>query len=94
MRIDKYLKLTRLIKRRTIAKELLERGIFLVNGKVAKPSTEIKSGDIIILPLGKHKLTVEVLNCVDYVKKSDATELYKILKDEIIPNDEIKSIEE
>jgi len=88
MRIDKYLKLTRLIKRRTIAKELLERGIFLINGKIAKPSNEIKANDILVLVLGKHKLTVEVLNCVDYVKKSDANELYKILKDEIIETNE------
>jgi ribosomal 50S subunit-recycling heat shock protein len=87
MRIDKYLKITRLIKRRTIAKELLDRGIFMVNGRVAKPGTEIKAGDILTLPLGKHKLTVEVLNCLDYVKKNDANELYRILKDEIIETD-------
>jgi Ribosome-associated heat shock protein implicated in the recycling of the 50S subunit (S4 paralog) len=88
MRIDKYLKLTRLIKRRTIAKELLDRGIFTINGKIAKPSSEVKVNDIIILPLGKHKLTIEVLNCLDYCKKIDATELYKIIKDEIIfPNE-------
>lgn len=88
MRIDKYLKITRLIKRRTVAKELLSRGIFLVNGKVAKPGTEIKANDILTLPLGKHKLTVKVLNCVDYVAKNDANELYSVLKDEIIENDE------
>jgi Ribosome-associated heat shock protein implicated in the recycling of the 50S subunit (S4 paralog) len=87
MRIDKYLKITRIIKRRTIAKELLDRGIFMVNGRVAKPGTEIKAGDILTLPLGKHKLTVEVLNCLDYVKKNDANELYRILKDEIIETD-------
>ena len=61
MRIDKYLKLSRLIKRRTVAKELLDRGIFTVNGKIAKPSSEIEENDIIVLPLGRHKLTVKVL---------------------------------
>lgn len=88
MRIDKYLKLTRLIKRRTIAKELLERGIFTINGKVAKPSNEVKVGDILVLPLGRHKLEVKVLNILDYCKKVDASSLYEILKDEIIENDE------
>lgn len=87
MRIDKYLKLTRLIKRRTIAKELLERGIFTINGKVAKPSSEIAVGDLVILPLGRHKLTIEVLNIAAYCKKDEATELYKIVQDEIIDND-------
>lgn len=88
MRIDKYLKLTRLIKRRTIAKELLERGIFSINGKVAKPSTEVKVGDILSLPLGRHKLTIEIVNVLDYCSKQDATELYKIIKDEIIEDAE------
>ena len=53
MRIDKYLKLTRLIKRRTVAKELLDRGIFLINDKVAKPSSEVNEGDILTLQLGR-----------------------------------------
>lgn len=91
MRIDKYLKLTRLIKRRTVAKELLERDIIKVNEKVAKPSTEVKIDDILLLPLGRHKLTVKVLNTVDYCKKSESTTLYEILKDEIIEdNDQIE----
>ncbi len=84
MRIDKYLKLTRLIKRRTIAKELLERGIFKISNKVAKPSSEVNVGDILILPLGRHELKVEVLNIVDYCKKVDASSLYKIVEDKII----------
>ena len=64
MRIDKYLKLTRLIKRRTVAKELLDRGIFLINDRVAKPSSEVNEGDILTLQLGRHKLTVKVLKTV------------------------------
>ncbi len=91
MRIDKYLKLTRLIKRRTIAKELLERGIIKINEKIAKPSTEVKIGDVLILPLGRHKLTVKVLNVVDYCKKNESNTLYEILKDEIVEdNDQIE----
>ena len=83
MRIDKYLKLTRLIKRRTVAKELLDRGIFLVNDRVAKPSTEINVGDVLYLPLGRHKLTVKVLKVVDHATKETAHDLYEVIKDEI-----------
>ena len=84
MRIDKYLKLTRLIKRRTVAKELLDRGIFLINDRVAKPSSEVQEGDVLVLQLGRHKLTVKVLKIVSYAKKEDSSKLYEVLKDEII----------
>ncbi len=84
MRIDKYLKLTRLIKRRTVAKELLDRGIFTINGRVAKPSSEVNEGDIVVLPLGRHKLTIKVVRLVSYAKKETAQELYELIKDEII----------
>ena len=84
MRIDKYLKLTRLIKRRTVAKELLDRGIFTINGRVAKPSSEVSEGDIVVLPLGRHKLTIKVVRLVSYTKKETAQELYELIKDEII----------
>lgn len=84
MRIDKYLKLTRLIKRRTVAKTLLDRDIFTINGRVAKPSNEVKAGDILTLVLGRHKLTVKVLSIFTTVKKEDATNMYEILKDEVI----------
>ncbi|MGP1413755.1 MAG: RNA-binding S4 domain-containing protein [Bacillales bacterium] len=84
MRIDKYLKLTRLIKRRTIAKELLDRDIFLINNKVAKPSSNVKVGDIIVLVLGNKKLTIEVLSTPQYVKKEDSNNLYNLIKEEKI----------
>lgn len=87
MRIDKYLKLTRLIKRRTVAKELLERGIFKINDKVAKPSSEVKEGDILVLLLGRHKLTVKVNKIVSYAKKENAQDLYELISDEIINED-------
>lgn len=84
MRIDKYLKLTRLIKRRTVAKELLDRGIFTINGRVAKPSSVVNEGDIVVLPLGRHKLTIKVVRLVSYTKKETAQELYELIKDESI----------
>ena len=84
MRLDKYLKLSRLIKRRTVAKELANRDIFMINERIAKPSSEVKVGDILELRLGCHKLTVKVEKIVDFVKKEDAPSLYTVLKDETI----------
>lgn len=88
MRIDKYLKLTRLIKRRTVAKELLERGIFKINGKIAKPSSEVKEGDVLVLLLGRHQLTIKVNKIVSYAKKEDAQDLYELISDEIVNEDQ------
>lgn len=84
MRLDKFLKLTRLIKRRSISKELILRDTFLVNKKEAKPSTKVKVDDIIELSLGSHKIKIEILNIKDYVLKEEAGSLYKIISDEII----------
>ena len=60
MRLDKYLKVSRIIKRRTIAKELADRGRILINDRVAKPSSEVKAGDILELRLGNRVLVVEI----------------------------------
>lgn len=90
MRIDRYLKLTRLIKRRTVAKELLDRGLFKINDKIAKPSSEVEIGDHILLVLGRRILEIEVLMTCDYCKKEESNNLYKIIREEIIPNAEIR----
>lgn len=90
MRIDKYLKLTRLIKRRTVAKELLDRGLFKINNKIAKPSSEVEVGDYILLVLGRRIIEIEVLRTCDYCKKEESNNLYKIIREEIIPNAEIR----
>lgn len=90
MRIDKYLKLTRLIKRRTVAKELLDRGLFKINDKIAKPSSEVEIGDHILLVLGRRILEIEVLMTCDFCKKEESNNLYKIIREEIIPNAEIR----
>lgn len=90
MRIDKYLKLTRLIKRRTVAKELLDRGLFKINDKIAKPSSEVEIGDHILLVLGRRILEIEVLMTCDYCKKEESNNLYEIIREEIIPNAEIR----
>lgn len=77
MRIDKYLKVSRIIKRRTIAQEACEGGKVEINGKVAKPSSDVKEGDIITLTFGTRTVKVEVLSTKEVVKKDDAQTLYK-----------------
>lgn len=79
MRIDKFLKNSRLIKRRTIAKEACEQGRILVNEKQAKPGTEVSVGDVIELIFGTNAMKVEVLEILEHVPKEKAVELYKII---------------
>lgn len=78
MRIDKYLKVSRLIKRRTVACEACQKEKVLVNGKVVKPSYEVKVGDKIELQIGKNSLKVMVVSIKEYTKKEDAEKLYEI----------------
>lgn len=80
MRIDKYLKSSRIIKRRTVAKEACEQGRVLINKEKAKPGDEVKVGDIIQVKFGTGSMKVEVLKVGDNVRKDDAGELYKIIE--------------
>lgn len=77
MRLDKYLKVSRLIKRRTVANEACDNGRVSVNGKVAKASQEVKTGDRIEISLGARTLAVEVLQVAEAVRKDDAAAMYK-----------------
>ena len=79
MRLDKYLKVSRLIKRRTIAQEACEAGRVSVNGKVAKPSTTVKIGDIIEIVFGNKTVKVEIVDIQDTTKKDEAKELFKYI---------------
>lgn len=79
MRLDKYLKVSRLIKRRTVAKEACEEGRVLVNGKVAKAGTDVQVGDIIELQLGTRTIKVMVTQVQEHVLKQNAGEMYKML---------------
>lgn len=80
MRLDKYLKVSRIIKRRTVAKDFAESERVMVNGRVAKPSTEVKAGDTITLRIGAKETTYQILNVLDNVKAADAKELYKVIE--------------
>ena len=77
MRLDKFLKVSRLIKRRTVANEACDAGRVLVNGKVSKASLNVKVGDIIEIQFGQKTLKVEVLVVADNVRKDDAPAMYK-----------------
>ena len=79
MRLDKFLKVSRLIKRRTVANEACDAGRVLVNEKPAKASLNVKTGDIIEIQFGKNSVKVEVLDVQETVKKDEAKELYRYL---------------
>ncbi len=80
MRLDKYLKVTRLIKRRTVANEACDAGKIEVNGKIARASYDVKQGDIILINMGQKPLKVEVLNVTEYATKDNASDNYRIIE--------------
>ena len=77
MRLDKYLKVSRLIKRRTVANEACDNGRVSVNGRPVKASYDVKVGDRLVIALGTRTLAVEVLQVAETVKKDDASAMYK-----------------
>ena len=79
MRLDKYLKVSRLIKRRTVANEACDGGRVLANGKVAKASYDVKVGDILEITLGSHTLKIKVTDVRETVAKNDASTLYEAI---------------
>ena len=79
MRLDKYLKVSRIIKRRTVANEAADAGRVTVNGKVARASYEVKAGDVIEIRFGEKLTRYKVLSVQDNVGKADAAELYRVL---------------
>ena len=79
MRLDKYLKVSRLIKRRTVANEACDSGRVTINDKVAKASAEVKQGDVIAISFGNREVKVEVLDVQETAKKDEARELFRYL---------------
>lgn len=82
MRLDKYLKVSRIIKRRTVAKEACEGRRVSINGKVAKPSTNLKEDDIIEIVFGNKVLKAKIINLAEHVRKEDAKNMYEIIEGE------------
>lgn len=81
MRLDKFLKVSRIIKRRTIAKEVADKGRIQVNGQIAKSSTSLKKGDTIKILFGNKTLEVKVRELMDSTKKDDAYKMYEIISE-------------
>lgn len=79
MRLDKFLKVSRLINRRTVANEACDAGRVLVNDRPAKASAQVKAGDVLEIQFGSKSVRVEVLNVQETVKKEEAQELYRYL---------------
>ncbi len=82
MRIDKYLKVSRLIKRRTVAKEVAEHERIEINNKIAKPSSEVKVGDLVTITYGNKRVTIRVTQISESSKKADAENMYEIVSEE------------
>ena len=80
MRLDKFLKVSRLIKRRTVANEACDAGRVLVNGRVAKASLNVKAGDIIEIQFGNREVKAEILNVAETVRKDEAKDLFRYLQ--------------
>ena len=82
MRLDKFLKVSRIIKRRTVAKDVSEGGRVWVNGREAKPSTTVKVGDELSIQFGQKTITVRIDHIQDSTRKEDAAEMFTLLREE------------
>ncbi|MBR0228674.1 MAG: RNA-binding S4 domain-containing protein [Clostridia bacterium] len=81
MRLDKYLKVSRIIKRRTVAKEACDGGRVTVNGKVAKAGAEVKEGDVMEIRFGNRVGRYEITDVKEVVRKENAAEMYRVLEE-------------
>lgn len=84
MRLDKFLKVSRLIRRRTLAKQVADQGRIQVNGNVAKAGTRLAVGDEVSIQFGQTLLTVQIEKLKDHVRREEAEQLYRVIKEEKI----------
>ena len=82
MRLDKFLKVSRLIKRRTLAKEVADQGRITIDGKAVKAASRVKEGDVLAIRFGQKIVTVQIEMLKDIVKKDEASSMYKIISEE------------
>lgn len=87
MRLDKFLKVSRLIKRRTLAKEVADQGRIMINGQTAKASSNVKIGDELVVRFGQKLVTVKVVNLQESTRKEDAANMFSIIKEERLNSD-------
>lgn len=90
MRLDKYLKVARILKRRSVSKELADSQRVYVNDRIAKPSTDIKVGDIIRVLFGNREITVRVTLLSKQISKAEAGTMFEMLDEKMIPMDDIR----
>lgn len=81
MRLDKYLKVSRIIKRRTVANEACDAGRIMVNGKVARASYDVKVGDLLTISMGQRPITAKVITVAEHALKEDAKTMYEIVEE-------------
>lgn len=87
MRLDKFLKVSRLIKRRTLAKEVADQGRIMINGQTAKASSNVKIGDELVVRFGQKLVTVKIVNLQESTRKEDAANMFSIIKEERLNSD-------
>ncbi len=90
MRLDKFLKLTRIIKRRTSCKEFIQGERVQINDKIAKPSSTVKEGDIIKLAFGNKEITIKVIQILNSTKKQDSENMYELIEEKSIQEKEVE----
>jgi len=88
MRLDKFLKVSRLIKRRTVAKDVSEQGRIWINGREAKASSQVKVGDELQVQYGQKIVTVRIDQIIETTKKDEATQMYTVIKEEARPKED------
>ena len=84
MRLDKYLKVSRLVKRRTLAKEISDQGRVTINGNVAKAGTDVKVEDELVIRFGQKRVTVKVTGLSEHASKENAKNMYELIKEELV----------
>lgn len=84
MRLDKFLKVSRIIKRRTVAKDVADQGRIMVNDRPAKSSTNLQVGDQVAIRFGNRLLKIEVTHLQDSTKKEDACDMYRVISEDLI----------
>lgn len=84
MRIDKFLKVSHILKRRTISKELALNERIEINGRVAKPSTDVKVGDEVTITFGNKQMTIRVLSVEEIKRKKDAVSMYEVINEDTV----------
>ncbi len=89
MRIDKYIKLTRIIKRRALVKTLADNGRLLINDKIAKPSSKIMIGDYITILFGNKEVVIKIRDIINSTKKEDARLMYELISEKKVCSDNL-----